>query len=154
MWEFIGTRRTFFHYFKSKDDILLAYQDGGFADALSFAILAQPPNQTPLDVAQKCILEVSSKYETKESIVADKLLRPTEALRARKEAMFVEMEQLLFEAFQGLWPEQERRDGLRLVSIIVVGTLRFAMEDWRAEKGAHPLAYYIARSFALLKDQF
>jgi AcrR family transcriptional regulator len=148
------SRRTFFYYFKSKEDILLAAHDSGFRQALKPAMLAESPEQGPLDAVKKCLIKLASRYETKESIVFDRLMQSTEALRARKEAVFVETEQILLEAMCELWPAPGRRDGLRLVAMVAMGTLRLALDKWKQNNAAHPLAYYVRQSFALLARQF
>jgi AcrR family transcriptional regulator len=148
------SRRTFFYYFKSKEDILLAARDSGFREALRPAMLDEPPDQAPLDAVQKCLIKLASRYETKESVVFDRLMQSTEALRARKEAVFVETEQILLEAMCELWPAPGRRDGLRLVAMVAMGTLRLALDKWKQNDAAHPLAYYIRQGFTLLAKQF
>src|ERR1700709_1806533 len=98
------SRRTFFYYFKSKEDVLLAAHDSGFREALRPAMLEEPRDQAPIDAVQKCLIKLASRYETKESIVFDRLMESTPALRARKEAVFVDTEQILLEAMCELWP--------------------------------------------------
>jgi len=148
------SRRTFFYYFKSKEDVLLAAHDSGFREALRPTMLDEPPDQAPLDAAQKCLIKLASRYETKESVVFDRLMESTEALRARKEAVFVETEQILFEAMCELWPSPGRRDGLRLVAMVAMGTLRLALDKWKQNDAAHPLASYLRQAFTLLAKQF
>jgi AcrR family transcriptional regulator len=148
------SRRTFFYYFKSKEDVLLAAHDSGFRKALRPAMLDEACDQAPIDAVQKCLIKVASRYETKESVVFDRLMQSTEALRARKEAVFVETEQILLEAMSELWPSPGRRDGLRLVAMVAMGTLRLALDKWKQNDAAHPLAYYIRQGFALLAKQF
>jgi AcrR family transcriptional regulator len=148
------SRRTFFYYFKSKEDVLLAAHDSGFREALKPAMLDESPDQTPLDAVQKCLIKLASRYETKESIVFDRLMQSTEALRARKEAVFVETEQILLEAMCELWPTPGRRDGLRLVAMVAMGTLRLALDRWKQNDAARPLAYYVRQGFTLLVKQF
>jgi AcrR family transcriptional regulator len=148
------SRRTFFYYFKSKEDVLLAAHDSGFREALRPAMLDEPPDQAPLDAVQRCLIKLASRYETKESIVFDRLMQSTEALRARKEAVFVETEQILLEAMCELWPAPGRRDGLRLVAMVAMGTLRLALDKWKQNDAAHPLAYYLRQGFTLLAKQF
>jgi AcrR family transcriptional regulator len=148
------SRRTFFYYFKSKEDVLLAAHDSGFREALRPAMLDEPADQAPLDAVQKCLVKLASRYETKESIVFDRLMESTEALRARKEAVFVETEQILLEAMCELWPSPGRRDGLRLVAMVAMGTLRLALDKWKQNDAAHPLAYYVRQGFILLAKQF
>jgi AcrR family transcriptional regulator len=148
------SRRTFFYYFRSKEDILLAAHDSGFREALRPTMLDESPDQAPIDAVQKCLVKLASRYETKESVVFDRLMQSTEALRARKEAVFVETEQILLDAMSELWPAPGRRDGLLLVAMVAMGTLRLALEKWKQNDAAHPLAYYVRQSFALLAKQF
>jgi AcrR family transcriptional regulator len=148
------SRRTFFYYFKSKEDVLLAARDSGFREALRPAMLAESPDQAPLNAVQKCLIKVASRYETKESVVFDRLMQSTEALRARKEAVFVDTEQILLEAMCEVWPSPGRREGLRLVAMVAMGTLRLALDTWKQNDAAQPLAYYLRQGFTLLAKQF
>ena len=144
------SRRTFFYYLKSKEDVLLAHESGNFPQALRPTFLKQSPKQSPLDAARKTFLALASMYETKESIIADRILRSIETLRLRKEALLVQMEEVLAEAMYELWPDESRRPALRLAAMMAIGTLRFAKENWRREDGAHPLTHYIDAAFTLL----
>ncbi len=148
------SRRTIFYYFKSKEDVLLAAHDSGFRQALRPAMLDESPDQAPLDAVQKCLIKLASRYETKESVVFDRLMDSTAALRARKEAVFVETEQILWDAMCELWPAPARRDGLRLVAMVAMGTLRLALDKWKQDDAAHPLAHYLRQAFTLLAKQF
>jgi AcrR family transcriptional regulator len=148
------SRRTFFYYFKSKEDVLLAANDSGFREALRPAMLEEPSDQAPIAAVQKCLIKVASRYETRESVVFDGLMQSTAALRARKEAVFVDTERILLEAMCELWPAAARRDGLRLVAMVAIGTLRLALEKWKQNDAAHPLAHYIRQGFTLLAKQF
>jgi AcrR family transcriptional regulator len=148
------SRRTFFHYFKSKEAILLSAHDSGFREALRPAMLAESPDQAPIDAARKCLIKLAARYETKESVAFDRLMHSTEALRARKEAVFVETEQILLEAMCEQWPSPARREGLRLVAMVAIGTLRLALEKWKQSDAAHPMAYYVRQGFNLLAKQF
>ena len=67
-------------------------------EALRPAMLDESPGQAPFVAVRNCLSKLVSRYETKESIVIDRLLQSTEALRARKQAIFVEMEEALFAA--------------------------------------------------------
>ena len=144
------SRRTFFYYLKSKEDVLLAHESGNFPQALRPTFLKQSPKQAPLEAARKTFMTLASMYETKESIIADRILRSIETLRLRKEALLVQMEEVLAEAMYELWPDQSRRPALRLAAMMAIGTLRFAKENWRREDGAHPLTHYIDEAFNLL----
>ena len=147
------SRRTFFYYFKSKEEVLLAWQGSGFVETLRPAMLEESPHQAPLDAVRHCLLKLISRYETKESIIVDRLLRSTEALRARKQAVYVDMEQALLGAMCELWPEPKRRASLKIVAMVSIGAMRLAMETWRQENGKRSLAKYLRESFAALKAE-
>jgi len=147
------SRRTFFYYLKSKEDVLLAHESGEFPHALRPAFLEQSPDQAPIDAARKTFLTLAPLYDTRESLVADQILRSVETLRLRKDALFVQLEGVLAEAMYELWPDPVRKPALRLDAMIAMGTLRFAKENWRQENGAHPLTDYIDQAFALLYRQ-
>jgi AcrR family transcriptional regulator len=144
------SRRTFFYYLKSKEDVLLAHESGNFPQALRLTFLKQSPKQSPLGAARKTFLALASMYESKESIIADRILRSIETLRLRKEALLVQMEEVLAEAMYELWPHQSQRPALRLAAMMAIGTLRFAKENWRRDDAAHPLTHYIDEAFDLL----
>jgi AcrR family transcriptional regulator len=144
------SRRTFFHYLRSKEDVLLAHESGKFLHVLGPTFLKQSPKQSPIDAARKTFLALASMYETNESIVADRMLRSVETLRLRKEALLVQMEEVLGEAMYELWPDETRRLALRLAAIMAMGTLRFAKDNWRQEDAAYPLTHYIDEAFDLL----
>lgn len=145
------SRRTFFAYFRSKEDVLIASQGSGFSQALRQAMLEERPDQSPLAAAHACFLKLASRYETKESIEVDKLMRSTETLRSRKEASFIAMEADLFDAMRTLWPDRAQHDALRLAAAVSLSALRLAIEHWRSVGGERPLAHYIEQSFRRLE---
>jgi AcrR family transcriptional regulator len=147
------SRRTFFYYLKSKEDLLLAHESGNFPHALRPTFLAQSPDQSPIDAARKTFLTLAPLYDTQESLAADQILRSIETLRLRKDALFVQLEDVLAQAMVELWPDPIRRPALRLDAMIAMGTLRFAKENWRQGNGAHPLTYYIDEAFDLVGCQ-
>ena len=147
------SRRTFFHYLKSKEDVLLEHESGKFLHVLRPTFLKQSPKQSPIDAARKTFLALASTYQTKESVIADRILRSIETLRLRKEALLIQMEQVLADAMYELWPDETRRPALRLAAMMAMGTLRFAKDNWRQEDAARPLTHYIDEAFDLLAQQ-
>ena len=147
------SRRTFFYYLKSKEDVLLAHESGNFPQALRPTFLKQSPKQSPLNAARKTFLALASMYQTQESIIADRILRSIEPLRLRKEALLVQMEELLAEAMYEMWPDRSKRPALRMAAMMAIGTLRLAKDNWRENDAAHPLTHYIDEAFDLLSHQ-
>jgi AcrR family transcriptional regulator len=147
------SRRTFFYYFKSKEEILQAAQATGFLEALRTAFAGQSAEQAPFDAVRRALPKLVSRFETKESIVVDRLMRSTETLRAHKQAVFVQMEELLFEALRDVWSGAESEPTLRLVAMVSIGVMRLAMDAWRHDRAKRPLAGYVREGFAKLKSQ-
>ncbi len=144
------SRRTFFYYFKSKEDVLLARQDAGFELALRSAILACAPDQRPFAAVRECLLLTASQYENEQSSLVDRLMTSTEALRTRKDARFVEMERRLVDALAEVWSSPEVRSELEMVAMSAMGTLRMALAEWRRDNAERRLTHYLEQSFALL----
>jgi len=146
------SRRTVFHYFDQKEDILLAWK-AGFADAMRTAILAQRPDKPPVTLALDAFLQLASQFEADDHIRIERLLASTERLDASKHAKYAEQEQAVFEALTELSPAPDRRERLRLVAMVAVGALRVAFERWLQRGGVEPLADHLRRAFAELRAE-
>jgi AcrR family transcriptional regulator len=146
------SRRTFFYYFKSKEDIVLAYQSGQI-ERLRDAILGESPDRPPFEVVRSALLKLASGYRAEEIIPLDRLMTSTESLRARKQANYLAQEQALFAALCELWPQPKRRAGLRVVAMVSIGAVRLSLEAWREDGSKRPLTEYLQKSFADLKAE-
>jgi AcrR family transcriptional regulator len=144
------SRRTFFYYFKSKEDIVLAYQSGSI-ERLRDTIVGESPDRPPLDVVRNALLKLMSTYSAEEMIPIDRLMISTESLRARKQASYVAQEQALFDALCELWPQPKRRAGLRIVAMVSIGVVRLAIEAWRQDGSKRPLKEYLNEMFVNLR---
>jgi AcrR family transcriptional regulator len=147
--------RTFFYYFKTKDEVLKFWQGSGILETLRPTLLAESTHQTPLDAVQNCLLKLISCYETEKSVIVDRIFNSSETLRSRKQAIYFAMELTIFEALCELWPQAERRASLRMVAMVSVGALRLAMEARRQQEqdGDRSLAAHLRNSFSTLKSQ-
>jgi AcrR family transcriptional regulator len=145
------SRRTFFSYFSSKEEIFRAATDNGFMDALRTAFGAADTGRSPLEAVRRELPRLVSRFETKEAVNIDRLMRSTEALRARKLAIYVEMEDSLFEALRGSWCDEDE-DSLRLVAMVSIGVLRLALDVWRKDGGKRPLATRVREGLGRLKS--
>jgi AcrR family transcriptional regulator len=145
--------RTFFYYFKTKDEILKFWQGSGILDALRPALVAESTGQPPLEAVENCLLKLMSRYETEKSVIVDRIFNSSETLRARKQAIYFGMEQTIFETLCELWPDTGLRPSLRMTAMVSVGAMRLAMEARRQQDGSRPLAEYLRESFAVLKSQ-
>ena len=144
------SRRTFFSYFTSKEDIVMAWQSGHGA-IVHAAILEASPDQAPLDAVLQTLLTVVSHFTPTQMLEIDRLMRSTESLRARKQAGYIQRELELFDALTARWPQPARRASLRIVAMVSVGALRLALEAWNEDGGTRPVSVYLRRAFANVK---
>lgn len=146
------SRRTFFHYFKSKDEILLAWQ-GGLAESLQAAVMDAAADQPPFDALCGALLKLAVLFDTETTIGIARLLRSTDALRAANQAKFLHLEQAAFEAMCRRWPQRTRREGLRMVAMMALGAFRIAIDEWTEAGGKEPFTRRIEKAFASLRAE-
>lgn len=142
-------RRTFFHYFKSKEEIILAWQ-GALPDSLREAVLGQGAKAAPLVVVQAALIALAADMRPDVAITIGRIVRASEQLRAGNQVKFLNMEQAAFEGLCALWPGETMRDRLRLVAMVCVGALRLSIDAWVEEEGRRPLGDHLQAAFARL----
>ncbi|MFG1425526.1 TetR/AcrR family transcriptional regulator [Roseixanthobacter glucoisosaccharinicivorans] len=146
------SRRTFFHYFDSKEAILLAWE-AGVDDLFLAAFAAQPEAETPLETVRLALEAVIARYESDQAIAIDRLLRSTEALRARKQGKYERQERTLHAALMARWPDPARAGALRMVAMVSIGALRLAAEAWSASGGQRPMVDHLREAFAQMRSE-
>jgi AcrR family transcriptional regulator len=145
------SRRTFFYYFDSKEDILLAYV-GVFAEALKTAVRDSAASKTPLDAVQNAMTKVFGRIETSKLLAIVRFAREsmTSHVKRRKDFQF---EQAIFETLCEIWPAKSRRARLRLVTMASFGAMRVAVDAWVEQNGKRPLPSYIRDAFKDLRTE-
>ena len=146
------SRRTFFHYFKSKDEILLAWQ-AGLVDAVRDAVLEASTDQPPLEALCGALLTLASHFDAETAIVIAQVLRSSDQLRAANQAKYMHLENAAFEALCQLWPQRSRRGRLRMVAMAGLGAFRVAIDEWTDEEGKEPLTKRIEKTFGNLRSE-
>jgi AcrR family transcriptional regulator len=144
------SRRTFFSYFKSKDDILLSLQSG-LGEALAAAVRRAPPGQRPIDAARQALVDTCAGYNGEEMLKIDALMRSSAAVQARKQASYIEHERALYAGLRERWPEPEREASLRVVAMLSIGSLRLSLDAWSRARGERPIEAFIDETFAALE---
>ncbi|GJD53843.1 hypothetical protein OPKNFCMD_6622 [Methylobacterium crusticola] len=142
------SRRTFFYYFKSKEEILLDWQMRGFSASLHKAVLAQPAGKVPFEVVRDALLKLAAGIRTQEFISIDRVMRTSETLRARKQAIYGLHEQALHAALVERWPDPARSTALRLVAMVSLGALRLAIEEWMQAGGDQGAEAFLTQAFS------
>lgn len=139
------SRRTFFHYFKSKDDILISMQSG-LGKQLAAELAQRQPEQEPLQAIREAGLRMVGAYPLDELIMIDRLMRSSETVQARKRASYAQEEAVLFVALQEYWPG-ESDTTLRLLALLAIGAARLSLDAWSREGSKRPLGDYINETF-------
>ncbi len=127
-------RRSFFAYFKSKDDVVLFWQQAGW-DSLCAELLTASPDLRPLDAVREVIVKQMARYSGDELIAFDRLIRSSESLLARKNTFYAEQEQALFATLCQVWRQPERRVGLRMVAVVAIGAMKLTTQSWGEQTG-------------------
>ena len=143
------SRRTFFYYFKSKDEILLSLQSG-IGEMLADAVRRAPSSSTPIEVVRDAAIGVSKVIPTNDMIEMDRLMRTSPSVQARKQVSYVQQEGEIYEALSERWPEPERSTALRVVAMLSVGAMRIAGDIFSQEKGVRPMVDLLEEAFGSL----
>ncbi len=123
------SRRTFFAYFKSKDDILAWWQEDAWA-GMRAELLRTSPDVPAFDAVRDLLVKHISRYSTDEMAAIDGLIRSSESLMARKQSFYAEQEDALFVALCQVWRQPERRVALRMVALVAIGAVKIATLAW------------------------
>ena len=129
------SRRTFFSYFKSKDDIILFGMEADSAELIA-ELLKTSPDVPPLDAVRDVMVKRIARHTTEEMTAIDDLMLSSESLLARKQAFYAKQEQALFLALREVWRQPERQRALRMVAMVSVGALRLALQRSRTQPTA------------------
>ena len=146
------SRRSFFHYFASKEDVVFAWQEE-FTVALMAAVAARPAAESTLTAAENAISAMARQVDAKDAIAMSCLKRDNPALRARDQVKYEKLEQALAEALGKRAGKAEQAQA-RLVAMIATGAMRVGQEIWTSA-GAHekPEAS-VKRIFAAIRAIF
>lgn len=145
------SRRSFFHHFRSKEEVLVAWQDSAI-DQLREAIASRPEDETPIEAARQALMSIGERYASDEMVAIDRLMRSSEVLQARKQTSYLRQEMALLEAMAERWPSPERRAVLRQVAMTAIGVMRLALEAWSREGCVSPITSHLEQGFVDLKQ--
>lgn len=146
------SRRTFFYYFDSKEDILHAYV-GSYADELKALVIENASAGAPLDIVREAVLQLVAPHRESQMIATARLVRQSETLLARNQGRLQQLEHAVLDGLCELWPKKESRDRWRLVAMISIGALRLASDSWIEQDGKRPLTKYVQEMFKKLKTE-
>ena len=139
------SRRTFFHYFDSKEDVVLSRHDD-FERALLDAIRTAPPEAPLLGVVEQAVTAALQSFDAEEGRLLERLKRETPALGARDHGKYERLERSIAGALaerSGTSPDDLRT---RLDAMLVTGVLRVGGAGWAsASAEGVPVGEYMRR---------
>jgi len=144
-------RRTFFHYFDSKEALLYAYEDEvehSFRTALADIDSNTPPLQAMATAMRAMIADFGSEKARK----IHRVVHSTPTLRASNQADYERLERFVFSVLAEKWPEPRVHLRLRLIAMVGIGALRVAVDRWRPDPSGS-LQEYVDESFAALRTE-
>jgi len=146
------SRRTFFHYFKSKDDILLGLQNG-MGEMIAERVRRADFAVSPFEAVRASVIAVCAEVPTDDIVAIDRLMRSSLAVQARKQASYVEHERTLFAALRMRWTDPAREMALRLVAMLAIGAIRLATEALGQEGERRSLVELLNAAFDALPGE-
>ncbi|SEM59412.1 transcriptional regulator, TetR family [Pseudoxanthomonas sp. GM95] len=147
------SRRTFFHYFKSKEEVLVGCATTDFKDEILQGVVELGQSCAPLGAIEQVMTRLAVKYESPKLLHVDRLLGATDGLRERQDAGYVDLELALAQTFKQVWGKRLPDDEARLIALIAVGNLRIAKERWRLPENTSSLERCMRVTFALTREK-
>jgi AcrR family transcriptional regulator len=144
------SRRNFFHYFASKEDVVFAWQEESTA-ALVAAVAARPADESMLKAAENGICAIARQIEPNEAMAMACLKRDNPALQARDQVKYEKLERALAQALGKRAGPKAQKLQAPLVAMIATGAMRIGGELWAAEGAREKPEALVKRMFAALR---
>ncbi|MDB5652485.1 MAG: Transcriptional regulator TetR family [Tardiphaga sp.] len=144
------SRRSFFHYFASKEDVVIAWQDGSTA-AMTAAIAARPADEPMLTAAENAVLALARQFKPKDAMAMARLKRDTPALRAREQLKYENMERAMADALAARTRDSAEQVRARLVAMITTGAIRLASDNWMTAGAREGIEALVKRTFGEIR---
>ncbi len=126
------SKRSFFDYFPSKEEVVFAWQDG-FADHMMAAIASRPAEEPAVKAVQYGLVSAVVSATDERTMALGELVRGTPALKARDQLKYAKLELKLTEALKARSRSDEERLRMRLLAAVVMGALRVGGEIWNEQ---------------------
>ncbi|KJC33680.1 transcriptional regulator [Bradyrhizobium sp. LTSP885] len=147
------SRRSFFHYFASKEDVVFALHEEITA-ALIAAVAARPRDESMLAAAENAISAMARQLDPGEAIAMARLKRDNPALQARDQAKYERLERALADALAKRTGHKAEKQQARLVAMIATGAMRVGADLWAADGAREKPEALVKRIFAAIRAIF
>jgi AcrR family transcriptional regulator len=147
------SRRTFFRYFETKEDVVTAWFEKSRA-GLREALEARPLDESPFESLRWAFTYVAGAYEAgrAEVLLVERLVATTASLRGRKQQRIAEQARVLSEVFaERLGMDPERDLAPRLIGKVAIAAANAAFETWVAGGGRASLPRLVEEAMRFLE---
>ena len=144
------SRRSFFHYFALKEDVVAAWQEDAAA-ALVAGILARPADESMLTAAENAIAAAVKRIDPTEAAAMSRLKRDNPALHARDQLKYEKLERALADGLAQRAGRKSDRLKARLVAMIATGAMRVGGESWIGEGAREKPEAFVKRTFDAIR---
>jgi AcrR family transcriptional regulator len=145
------SRRTFFHYFASKEDLAFAWLDASSDDIVA-AVKHEDKKLPMLTMAANAIIACAVPFSRDEAWALARLVQETPALRDRSQMKYGRLEVMLADA---LTERKGLRQGdlkARLAAMTAAGALRVATQRWYESGGKETVSTFARKVMRALKQ--
>jgi len=142
------SRRSFFRYFPTKEDVVFAWQDGLGEEMARFAA-ERPKGEPPLVTLRHAVVGVVGRYKREEALALAQFMMETPSLRQHEYEKYAALERALAEviaARMGVDVGQDLRP--RFYAVIAAGAMRVGVEAWSEAGRPGEPAVFVERAFA------
>jgi AcrR family transcriptional regulator len=145
------SRRSFFHYFASKEDVVAAWQEGAAA-ALVAEVVGRPAGETMLTAAENAIAAALKRIDPAEAAAMSRLKRDNPALQARDQLKYEKLERALAEGLAQRARTKSDQLKARLVAMIATGAMRVGGESWIGGGAREKPEAFVKRTFDAIRS--
>lgn len=143
------SRRTLFHYFRSKEEIVLSHT-AEFPDAIAEAVTHRPVGEPLLDMAESALVDMVTRYQSPQLRELALLIRDTPALSAGDQAKYEKVERALANALANRKGLPASDVACRVAAATAIGILKLGVEAWLSGEGPGP-GPFCKTAFAALR---
>jgi len=144
------SRRSFFHYFASKEDVVAAWQENA-ASTLTAEIVARPADEPMLTAAENAIAAAIKRIDPAETAAMSRLKRDNPALQARDQLKYEKLERALADGLARRGRTKSDQMKARLVAMIATGAMRVGGESWIGDGAREKPEAFVKRTFDAIR---
>lgn len=144
------SRRTLFHYFESKEEIVLSHT-AEFPNAIAEAVAQRPADEPLLDMVENALVDMVTRFQSPQTRELARLIRDTPILSAGDQAKYEKVERALAKALASRKDLPEGDIACRVAAASAIGILKLGVDAWLSGEDSGPGPFCKA-AFAALKN--